>query len=503
MRRFHQNEYQTSIAHVRSRIRTLENRKRDLLGQISEVKASLGECHAELAFLRNESSSVSSLPFEILAKTFELARQSSLQGGRTSPRSEVIFSHVARRWRQVALNVPSLWADIVASPQTAPDELTSYLDRSRASPLCIRLDVSVSHPGQDIIEPDVLLEIISVHASRWRRLVIDSSDVQDDDAAPTAIQLPDLNTPLLEHLSISNIITYCTSHPTIFTGGAPLLSFLRIDCFLMQSLPRPLPAPLTRLTTLHLDEAWYEDNPIPYDQFVDFISAIAMTLVNLSLKGTVLELDATVWPPAVIDLPVLRSIRIACDATVSHIVVAGITAPVLSSFEMKGVSDGMAPDEAGDFEEEVWKFLGQLHNFPALDSIILVDCSLSSWTFHHFAETYFTISHLMMANIQPDVLQCFLDCLSLGTLWPHLRKISFCRDDESPLQSSWVSTLVDARLRAGIPIDCIELDQPDLSRLMELENLRERVDLKLMKPYTWPEGLRYRDEDDDFMTPYD
>src|ERR1700733_12574845 len=134
----HQGARESSIAHVRSRIRSMESRRKDLLRQLTEVKSSLEECHADLALLRGESLSISDLPYEILARVFELARDPSLKVTPRLPRNEVIFSHVTRRWRQVAIGVPSLWTDILASPHTVLDELRAYLERSRALPLCIR-----------------------------------------------------------------------------------------------------------------------------------------------------------------------------------------------------------------------------------------------------------------------------------------------------------------------------------------------------------------------------
>jgi hypothetical protein len=503
MRKSHQPEHEKFVANVRGSIEVLESRQRDLLGAIAEVKESLHTSRIELASLVNDRAPVASIPNEILAMIFHAGKDPSLKGWGPPPRvmgkqhNEVIVSHITKRFRTAALSAPSLWTEIYASPCRAPEELKAYLERSRACAVDIRLDLSkccCSKRHQGMVNN--ILSMITPHSRRWRRLIVDGDD--EEDANPLIIRLPDLPTGRLEHLSLSNVITNCSVSPTIFTGGAPLLSFLRMDYILMQHLPLPLPHPLSALTTLHVDEAFYEDTTMTYDQFRGFLSAVSTTLINLSISGTVFTFDPGSYPPEIVEMPALVSLRMGCPAEVAHVSIMGISAPGVRDWSLKDISDDLA-QEVELWEKAVWEHLAAAHIFPDLHSLTIVNCEFSEFTVHNLARSFSTVSNLSLINIQPNILNTFYSTLKRGDRWQQLHTLAVWDCSALRAEATSLYAMLNARALQGCPIVRIELDEPDLEIFREFLGPLHNLELGLKEDYAWPPGLGYIDEDDVFV----
>lgn len=93
----------------------------------------------------------------------------------------LIFSHVCRHWRYVALSIPMLWSTIwIDRPRPAHVPMVKlWLERSMPCPLSLHLRQSWPQSSCKRMDPheyeltDVILHLLSAHINRWR--VVDFS----------------------------------------------------------------------------------------------------------------------------------------------------------------------------------------------------------------------------------------------------------------------------------------------------------------------------------------
>lgn len=135
---------------------------------------------------------ISSLPNELLAHIFEEAVPQAEGFTATSQ----ILSHVCRRWRLVALDLPSLWVE--ADFAHYPSEYITCLGKSRNAPLKIHMVIL------DDCDIEEFLNAIIPHSKRWSRLVI---DIVNQEACREVISFMDTqhathDLPLLKELKI-------------------------------------------------------------------------------------------------------------------------------------------------------------------------------------------------------------------------------------------------------------------------------------------------------------
>ena len=86
----------------------------EMLSIIDREIARLQESIRVLKSRRNELSTISRLPTEILCKIFSLVEDNILSSSR-SPKFWINFSQVSQHWRSVALSAPELWTKIPLS----------------------------------------------------------------------------------------------------------------------------------------------------------------------------------------------------------------------------------------------------------------------------------------------------------------------------------------------------------------------------------------------------
>ncbi|TDL18939.1 hypothetical protein BD410DRAFT_458425 [Rickenella mellea] len=107
---------------------------------------------------------------------------------KVSSKTWIYVSHVCRRWREIALNCTPLWNDITTAE--TPEEIETYIARSKAARICTRLSGS---------EPLAVQKLILQQLPRTRRLAIvccNDHFANDESLSP----LWDLPTPHLETL---------------------------------------------------------------------------------------------------------------------------------------------------------------------------------------------------------------------------------------------------------------------------------------------------------------
>lgn len=321
---------------VAASISTLEHHRDQLLRQLSDVELQLRAERAQYSALLNSQASISKIPFDLLSSIFLLCQAAGRPKHYYS--FAVAASHVTRHWRTVCLSTPLLWNDICISIRSplALARLEAHLGRSDG---CF-LDLSI-HTSIPSIEP--IMDLISPHSKRWRRLSIttDNNQVQTLQA-----RLSSSLTPLLEHLSLqiemgeehlSPRSKYPSSCPMILTGGAPLLTFVRLGGLALGQLAPPS----EKVTTLDMDgfERYYME---PW-QLIALLETLP-SLVNLSLGQLHIHHPRDPFDVAKqITLPLLRSLRICGPCTSPHIMLSLLVLPQLESLALQDLDGFHSP----------------------------------------------------------------------------------------------------------------------------------------------------------------
>ena len=130
--------------------------------------------------MTRQEAKVDSLPANILADIFSILTFSSDDSRLYDPNT---LSHVSSRWREVALNVSSLWTFIVVTFPFAAGQIeraTDFLSRSKDRPIDVHIDVRDpewtwdSDEDQDQMRLAVveIMECIKQSHPRWRSLTV-------------------------------------------------------------------------------------------------------------------------------------------------------------------------------------------------------------------------------------------------------------------------------------------------------------------------------------------
>jgi hypothetical protein len=211
----------------------------------AEIK-SLEESLRALKQRRNTLSPISSLPAEVIAAIFLLARLPDKTG-----RPDLRVSHVCRRWREIVLDYPLFWSHVNITA-IGPVGVTEMLARAKMAPLCLEAMIS-----QFIYPPyrweDVFQKVLQAHVSHIYRLRISAKSpllqrTLDGLVSPA---------PILEHLSLSFDNRYehhsfqAYVPDNLFDSTTPKLSFLELsNCDI--SSKSPLLKGLKHLETIRL-----------------------------------------------------------------------------------------------------------------------------------------------------------------------------------------------------------------------------------------------------------
>src|SRR5712672_2236459 len=105
---------------------------------------------------RNMLVQISILPAEILARIFHFIAFSKhpYSSTGTPMLGSVYFTHVCRRWRQVALDDPTLWTHFSNFPRNK-DWISERLSRARNAPLVIELGPSMVTDTFSLFTPHI------------------------------------------------------------------------------------------------------------------------------------------------------------------------------------------------------------------------------------------------------------------------------------------------------------------------------------------------------------
>ncbi|KAH9936295.1 uncharacterized protein B0H18DRAFT_1206663 [Fomitopsis serialis] len=149
------------------------------------------------------------LPTELLVQIFRIVYDCVPDDGkRHFP--ELSISHVSKLWRDIAINLPTLWTAFDFPDDLRHNKAAIYLERSKRAPLEIVITLDGGEGKADARTTTELLEkldatmtLVIPHITRWNSLDIMAFDYSF--IHPTLIQLGAcVGAPMLEVLRISN-----------------------------------------------------------------------------------------------------------------------------------------------------------------------------------------------------------------------------------------------------------------------------------------------------------
>jgi hypothetical protein len=86
---------------------------------------------------------IASVPPEVLGSILNFVYEESDSDGNKRPNSPIVFSHVCRFWRLVALDNSLWWTRIIVTPPWKLDEVGMFLNRSKERSLDLRIFVNI------------------------------------------------------------------------------------------------------------------------------------------------------------------------------------------------------------------------------------------------------------------------------------------------------------------------------------------------------------------------
>jgi F-box-like len=313
-----------------------------LLRQLEDVRTSKSHIDMRIQRLTNEAAAVSCLPNEILSFIFRECMpalcESSWDDHVTSARYKLPFvivaSHVNRRFRQVAIGTPQLWAHIRYSVAMPLELLDAMLERSATCLLSLWLrdgnkwDVTIHH----------ILDKILLHAGRLLRFHVIGFHASFISSTISALHL--LVAPHLRALELGEfgnempIRNLSRAHG--FMESCPALSSLTLSGISLVKCWPPL-ASLTHLD-LYMPDRW---ESLSYENFAEALLATPL-LTDLTVFCNVMPPPGGGIIPT-IHLPGLLSLEVGFRHSNRYIpdIYSILDTPQLKKLDISFLPDAM------------------------------------------------------------------------------------------------------------------------------------------------------------------
>ncbi|KIM38144.1 hypothetical protein M413DRAFT_447913 [Hebeloma cylindrosporum] len=461
----------------------------------------------------SSKSMILSLPPEIQGEIFARAHRDNSDDKTLLLPVEVTLSHVCSEWRNIAINLPTLWTAFKfdASPfSSSPvNKLRKYLLRSKAllgeyllrsKSQLLELYFDIDDCGEWDAGCDQflsqLLAIAVAHAGRWRRFSLFTTG-----AWPQLIEwLEQINAPNLEYFAVclGSELAEGTEdprdiNPTVLIEGAPKLSIIRIDVTShFHSLP-----PLANVTTLTIQDTQekFEQHLYSFDVFR--ATLMMPTLTHLSIESYMcLENPRSLGNPEILPRIVmasLKTLRIIQDRNVLGIL-SLLDAPLLETLvlhmlDLRSFYIGQDVDKITPFQK--------------LDTIALLNTSYDRAlrSGHESLPVVIKILNKLACRATHIVISSFHNPLWIDThinlldfdqhQWPRLKRITldvlsvndlmrFVKNIERSAHSLTVR-ISELLLEHRSNVECDSLTT--LERLCELETMKVG---ELMMDEYWP-----------------
>ncbi|KAJ7753075.1 hypothetical protein DFH07DRAFT_824530 [Mycena maculata] len=214
--------------------------------EISRLERSLGPLRIAEKVIQEQLQSyrypVMTLPNEITAEIFtQFLPPYPLCPPATGPSSPTLFTHVCRKWRDVALTTPSLWRAIkvsfwddrwrrfeggpgVLNLEQKINLVKSWLSRSGSCPLSIQMDVT-----RFIIPPHEFLAELYLHRTRWEYVDFVLPRVYNTFLRGPMPSLRALNLDIRGHEAVGTTGTGLTTRDVPRLRAVTLVSLFAID----------------------------------------------------------------------------------------------------------------------------------------------------------------------------------------------------------------------------------------------------------------------------------
>ena len=240
------------VSHVESILYGFRTVSRDPSARVLAVSAvdkkldSARQLFYSLLPRRNALLPISLLPPEILLRVFHLLALDEPAFSVKQNLCWIRVTHVCQRWRQVALDNPSLWVRISGIPTNIP-WILEMLARAKNAPLDIKL---LGAPNSGVVR------LFLPHLSHTRELrICGLSTPQDADRVRAFCSQ---EAPILEHFELrtslmSSITFRDLGVKTLFKGQAPKLRTLSLSHLLIPWSPDPR-GQLTQLVIVNDNE---------------------------------------------------------------------------------------------------------------------------------------------------------------------------------------------------------------------------------------------------------
>lgn len=408
------------------------------------------------------------LPDDILAEIFDLVWQPA--GDR-----HVVLSHVSRRWRDVIVNLGSLWTSIKVRPWQSLHKLETYLTRSKKQPLHIFFFMSTKIESlvekDHCFKPSILM--LLDHINRWEYLSVASSSYHI--IREIVNHLRDYTASNLEHLEVSltsasnysvdqdilpkggDIVTY------IFTAGAPKLRYFKCSGLSIQFCWPPL----GELSELWLEPSCGDDDgdddsepsgpnfPLSYDQFVDMMISFHR-LESLRFSGVVFDTGGRRVPS--IEIEDLSEIDIDCTSDPEYISIflSCMSAPDLIKLVLCDLTEEITDELVNMLQSFKYQ-----PRYPELTDLVFNNTAEIS---KEFCLVFPTVTHLgfLLCTDTIAVLQLLNAEPDNGVCWPKLKSIEFAPFEEDLFLE--ICDFFRTRKIMGYGLDRIVLREEDVGK---------------------------------------
>ncbi|KAI5994829.1 hypothetical protein EDD15DRAFT_2518441, partial [Pisolithus albus] len=308
---------------ARAELARLEGTEVTIFKQLVEIRVAIKKQKSRIEeFIKKRSPAINCLPVELLSRIFRflLVHDDSFTStellGLANHRKEL--SMVSQLWRNVILDTPEFWSDIVLTLGQPPDIafVEIQLRRSRKVPLNITITGWSDVDEDDPIQP--WLNVLTSSADRWQRLHV--FKVGREILSDILHALEGLEFPYLKeiHMDMDGEFTYPLC---LLPSQAPALRHLK----LLDLTLTPTFSTAATLTTLEMTLGRRRGLPTPTIPFPAHIPTQSLTV--LSLTGYT---SGWTFPPDSIHLPLLHVLTLAVREP--RVIMQAIVAPKLAHF---------------------------------------------------------------------------------------------------------------------------------------------------------------------------
>ncbi|KZP31733.1 hypothetical protein FIBSPDRAFT_1037296 [Athelia psychrophila] len=405
-------EWRQRVLLLSKRLEELSTARKKLFTQLKDLDAQISNVEQEHNGLLNLNAPTSNLPAETLAMIFEagMVPEHHMDHEKiVSPQFGELVSHVSRRWRNIALATPRLWANlrlfraqvygnfnhwdrpyIERARRRMGERAAVYLSRSKTSPITIR----ISALRQVDFTPD-FLRLLGPHMARCRRLVIEDASLQ---SVPLLLEyLQCQSVPLLTYFEFASIGLILEEHSEedvpedfqvqVFSSGAPRLekALLELDSQYHLKFFTPALASVTSLCIKSIEISSLKE----HNEFRDALMGLnSMSYLELHLVYFEEDVDfrESIQP---ITLPTIQFLYVGNDAGGANPFVADCIASIHATSLVSLALRGWDGHEQSN--EEIGSYG---HQFPSLQHLTIIDIGLERPELEHLAEKFPDIEQL-------------------------------------------------------------------------------------------------------------